>query len=168
MNSNHYTSQQSENILDLNSNINLNKLSPREQKILKKQKELMHDSKFAAQIASYDNFVKHRINNSTGDSTIESKTRSLFQLQQQSVQFKPQESLFSVQNETSCKDFIVSSRTKQTSTVKNKNLVFSQHQKGQNSSQRDGHKQGEFGGLVIHNMSQKNDMTKLGVLDHAN
>ena len=128
----------------------------------------MHDSKYAAQIASYDNFVKDRINKSIGDSTIESKTRSLFQHQQPSVQFKPQESLFSVQNETSCKDFIVSSRTKQTSTIKNKNLVFSQQKKGQNSSQRDGHKQGDFGALVIHNMSQKNDMTKLGVLDHAN
>jgi hypothetical protein len=65
--------------LDLNSNLDVGQMSPREQQIYKKKIQLMQDSKYAAQIASYDKYVRQQLrSNQIGDSTIDSKTRSLF------------------------------------------------------------------------------------------
>jgi len=91
---------------DIPETINLSKMSPREQELHKSHIALLKDSKYATQIASYDNYIKQRIrmNSSTnegGDSTIESKTRSLLQNQYNS---KVQESLFSATNENTIHD----------------------------------------------------------------
>ena len=89
--------------------------------------------------------------------------------QPNSHQFKPQESLFSVQNETSSQDLTTSGAL---NSGKSKNIVFAKNQSLQKKvSHRDGNQQEEFGALVIHNISQmsiKNDMPKIGVMERMN